>query len=194
DRPGAYHRLRFDGPDGPIELDTTRPELLPACVALVCHPADQRYAKLVGRTAATPLFGVAAPVHAHPLADPTKGTGIAMVCTFGDLADVTWWRDLQLATRVVIGRDGRLRPDPPADVDASGYADLAGRTVKQARTRMVELLRATGALSGDPQSIRHPVKFYEKGDLPLEIVSSRQWYLRNGGRDADLRTALIEAG
>src|SRR5690606_38802366 len=141
DRPGAYHRLRFDGPDGPIELDTTRPELLPACVALVCHPEDQRYAQLVGRTATTPLFGVAVPIHAHPLADPAKGTGIAMVCTFGDLADVTWWRDLHLATRVVIGRDGRLLPQPPSGVDDQPYAELAGRTAKAAQARIVELLR-----------------------------------------------------
>ncbi|MBX6748326.1 MAG: valine--tRNA ligase [Micromonosporaceae bacterium] len=192
---GAYHRLRFTAPDGTgVDIDTTRPELLPACVALVCHPDDDRYRRLVGATVRTPVFGVSVPVHAHPLADPTKGTGIAMVCTFGDLVDVTWWRDLRLATRVVIGRDGRLLPDPPSDVDAAVYAELAGRTVTQARARMVELLRAAGALIGEPRPIRHPVKFYEKGDQPLEIVSSRQWYIRNGGRDADLRAALIEAG
>jgi Valyl-tRNA synthetase len=192
---GAYHRLRFTGPDGAgVEIDTTRPELLPACVALVCHPDDDRYRRLVGTTVRTPIFGVSVPVHAHPLADPTKGTGIAMVCTFGDLVDVTWWRDLRLATRVIIGRDGRLLPDPPSDVDKAVYAELAGCTVAQARARMVELLRAAGALIGEPRPIRHPVKFYEKGDQPLEIVSSRQWYIRNGGRDADLRAALLEAG
>jgi Valyl-tRNA synthetase len=192
---GAYHRLRFTTPDGAgVEIDTTRPELLPACVALVCHPDDDRYRRLVGTTVRTPLFGVSAPVHAHPLADPTKGTGIAMVCTFGDLVDVAWWRDLQLATRVIIGRDGRLLPDPPSDVDPAVYAELAGLSVARARARIVELLRDAGALIGEPRSIRHPVKFYEKGDQPLEIVSSRQWYIRNGGRDADLRAALIEAG
>ena len=192
---GAYHRLRFTTLDGAdVDIDTTRPELLPACVALVCHPDDERYRRLVGATVRTPLFGVSVPVHAHPLADPTKGTGIAMVCTFGDLVDVTWWRDLQLATRVIIGRDGRLLPDPPSGVDASVYAELAGLTVAQARARMVELLRAAGALIGEPRPIRHPVKFYEKGDQPLEIVSSRQWYLRNGGRDPELRAALLEAG
>ena len=192
---GAYHRLRFTGVDGqPIDIDTTRPELLPACVALVCHPDDARFAGLIGTTARTPVFDVSVPVHAHPLADPTKGTGIAMVCTFGDLADVTWWRDLRLATRVVIGRDGRLLPEPPSGVDGGAYAELAGRTARQARTRIVELLRAAEALVGEPRPIRHPVKFYEKGDLPLEIVSSRQWYMRNGGRDADLRSELIEAG
>jgi valyl-tRNA synthetase len=192
---GTYHRLRFTGDDGSaIEVDTTRPELLPACVALVCHPDDERYRSLIGTLARTPVFGAKVPVYAHPLADPAKGTGIAMVCTFGDLADVTWWRDLQLDTRVVMGRDGRLLPDPPSTVDVAAYSKLAGRTAGQARIRVQELLRASGDLIGEPREIVHPVKFYEKGTLPLEIVSSRQWYLRNGGRDADLRKVLLAAG
>jgi valyl-tRNA synthetase len=194
EQPGAYHRLRFAADGEPIEIDTTRPELLPACVALVCHPDDKRYSSRVGGLARTPVFGADVPVLAHTLADPTKGTGIAMVCTFGDLTDVTWWRDLQLDTRVVIGRDGRFLPRAPSTVDADAYAELAGRTVKQARTRVVELLRESGELIGEPKAITHPVKFYEKGTLPLEIVSSRQWYIRNGGRDEELRTELLGAG
>src|SRR5262249_20369078 len=121
---GAYHRLVFEGPTGPLEVDTTRPELLPACVALGCHPTDGRYKDIVGTLARTPVFGATVPVHAHPLADPDKGTGLVMVCTFGDLTDVTWWRELQLPTRVVIGRDGRLLPDAPSDVDTQAYARL----------------------------------------------------------------------
>ena len=194
DRPGAYHRLAFAGPDGPVEIETTRPELLAACVALVCHPDDERYRALVGSSVRTPLFDVAVPVLAHPLADPAKGSGIAMVCTFGDLADVTWWRDLQLATRVIIGRDGRLRAEPPADVPADVYAPLAGLSVKQAQARIVELLRESGTLLGEPRPITHPVKFYENGDAPLEIVGTRQWYLRNGGRDRELRQELLGRG
>ena len=184
ERAGAYHRLRFRGPDGPVPVDTTRPELLPACVALVCHPSDERYAGLVGRTVHTPLFDVEVPVYAHDLADPAKGTGIAMVCTFGDLADVTWWRDLDLPTRVVIGRDGRFLEGTP----------LAGLTVPAGRKRIVAQLGDAGLLDGEPRPVTHPVKFYEKGELPLEIVSTRQWYLRNGGRDLPLREALLERG
>ncbi|MFJ6198434.1 valine--tRNA ligase [Micromonospora sp. NPDC092111] len=195
ERPGAYHRLRFTGPDGrEVLIDTTRPELLPACVALVCHPDDERYADLVGASVRTPVFGVEVPVRAHPLADPAKGTGIAMVCTFGDLTDVTWWRDLALETRVVVGRDGRLLPEPPPGVPATAYAALAGQPVNAARRTLVELLHAAGDLVGEPREITHPVKFYERGDRPLEIVSTRQWYLRNGGRDADLRAALLARG
>jgi valyl-tRNA synthetase len=163
-------------------------------VALVCHPGDGRFAHLVGGRVRTPVFGAEVPVYAHPLADPEKGTGIVMVCTFGDLTDVTWWRDLQLDTRVVIGRDGRLLREPPSGVDGAAYAPLAGLPVKAARRRMVELLREYGALIGEPRPIRHPVKFYENGTEPLEIVASRQWYLRNGGRDAALRESLLAAG
>ncbi|MBX6389389.1 MAG: valine--tRNA ligase [Frankia sp.] len=200
ERDSAYHALAFPKADGSGEvvIETTRPELLPACVALVAHPDDERYQALFGKTVRTPLFGVEVPVVAHRLADQEKGSGIAMICTFGDLTDVTWWRELNLPARVVIGRDGRLLPDPPAAIDSdqgrAAYAELAGRTVNAARSRIVELLREAGATRGEPRPIRHPVKFYEKGDRPLEIVSTRQWYIRNGGRDEDLRAALRARG
>ena len=116
ERPGAYHRLAFHGPTAPVLIETTRPELLPACVALVAHPDDERYQPLFGTTVRTPLFDVEVPVVAHRLAEPDKGTGIAMICTFGDITDVTWWRELQLPTRPIIGRDGRLLADPPPGV------------------------------------------------------------------------------
>jgi valyl-tRNA synthetase len=190
ERPGAFHRLRF----GPVHVETTRPELLPACVALVAHPDDERYRHLVGTTVATPLFGVEVPVYAHPLASPDKGSGIAMVCTFGDLTDVVWWRELALPTRTVIRRDGRLAAQPPAGVPAEAYEPLAGLTVNQARQRIVALLRESGDLDGEPRPVMHAVKFYEKGDRPLEIVANRQWFIRNGGRSADLRAALLLRG
>jgi valyl-tRNA synthetase len=190
ERPGAYYRLRF----GESSIDTTRPELLPACVALVCHPSDERYTGLVGTTVRTPMFGVEVPVYAHPLAQPEKGTGLAMVCTWGDLADVTWWRELRLPTRAVVGRDGRLVPDPPSGVDRAAYAPLAGLAVSAARRAIVQLLADSGDLIGEPRPISHPVKFYERGEAPLEIVASRQWYIRNGGRDAALREELLRRG
>ncbi|GLY95679.1 valine--tRNA ligase [Actinoplanes sp. NBRC 103695] len=192
ERPGAYHRLVFEGPSGPIEVDTTRPELLPACVALVHHPEDERFAGL--GSVRTPVFGVEVPVYAHPAAEKDKGTGIAMVCTFGDLTDVIWWRDLDLPARVVIGRDGRFLPEAPAGVPAGLYAELAGKTVNAARREMVRLLTEGGGMLGEPKPITHPVKFYENGDTPLEIVTSRQWFLKNGGRDPELREALLAKG
>ncbi|MFG1989271.1 valine--tRNA ligase [Actinoplanes sp. NPDC048988] len=192
ERPGAYHRLRFHGPDGPVEVDTTRPELLPACVALVYHPGDERYEGLT--SVRTPFFDVEVPVKAHPMAAIDKGTGIAMVCTFGDITDVTWWRDLQLETRVVLGRDGRFLADRPADVPEAAYREFAGLTVNAARREIVRLLTESGDLIGEPRPITHPVKFYERGDSPLEIVTSRQWFVRNGGREPALRERLIARG
>jgi valyl-tRNA synthetase len=194
ERPGAYHRIAFAGPSGPVFIETTRPELIPACVALVAHPDDERYQPLFGQTVRTPLFGVEVPVVAHRLAEPDKGSGIAMICTFGDLNDVTWWRELQLPTRAIVGWDGRLLADPPQGVPATPYDELAGKTVFSAQQRIVELLRESGDLDGEPKPITHPVKFYERGERPLEIVTTRQWYIRNGGRDADLRDALIARG
>ncbi|MEV4344846.1 valine--tRNA ligase [Actinoplanes sp. NPDC049596] len=192
ERPGAYHRLRFHSPDGPVEVDTTRPELLPACVALVYHPGDERYEGLT--SVRTPFFDVEVPVKAHPMAAPDKGTGIAMVCTFGDITDVTWWRDLQLETRVVLGRDGRFLADRPAGVSEAAYREFAGLTVNAARREIVRLLTESGDLLGEPKPITHPVKFYERGDSPLEIVTSRQWFVRNGGREPELRQRLIARG
>jgi valyl-tRNA synthetase len=197
--PGAYHALAFHRTDGggDVVIETTRPELLAACVALVAHPDDERYQPLFGTTVSTPLFGVEVPVLAHPLADPEKGSGIAMICTFGDMTDVIWWRELQLPARAIIGWDGRLVADPPVPFSAAGetaWSELVGKNVKQAQTRIVELLRESGELLGDPKPIEHPVKFFEKGDRPLEIVTTRQWYFRNGGRDAELRQALLARG
>ena len=198
ERPGAYHLIAFAGPDGDVLIDTTRPELIVSCVALVAHPDDERYADLVGSTVRTPIFGVEVPVVAHPLAQPDKGTGIAMVCTFGDTTDVTWWRELDLPTRSVIGRDGRFVAGSPAwlatDAAQTAYEPLAGQTVKQAQAAMVGLLRESGDLRGEPRPITHPVKFYERGSRPLEIVTSRQWYIRNGGRDQDRRDAFLTRG
>ncbi len=199
ERPGAYHRIVFAGSDGdPVYIETTRPELIPACVALVAHPDDERYQPLFGSTVRTPIFGVEVPVVAHSLADPEKGSGIAMICTFGDLTDVTWWRELQLPTRPIIGWDGRILMETPEWMETpeaqAAYADLAGKTAHGAKERIVELLRDSGDLVGEPREITHAVKFFEKGDRPLEIVTTRQWYLTNGGRGADLRQELLARG
>ena len=188
---GAYYRVRFDD----IEIETTRPELLAACVALVAHPGDERYAARFGTTVRTPLFGVQVPVLAHPLAQPDKGSGIAMICTFGDVTDVVWWRELDLPTRSIVTRSGRISETPPPGVpDGEPWRAIAGRSVKQAQRAMVELLAESGDMVGEPRPITHPVKFYEKGKRPLEIVTSRQWFIRNGGRDDALRRKVLERG
>jgi len=188
---GAYYRIRFPRAGDPaaaaIEIDTTRPELIPACVALVAHPDDERYKPLFGSDVLTPLFGVRVPIRAHALADPEKGTGVAMICTFGDVTDVVWWRELGLPVRSIIQSNGTLKP---LTFGATGweshdreraqhqYDQLAGLSALKARTQIAELLKASGALVGEPRPITHAVKFYEKGDRPLEILTSRQWFLK----------------
>jgi valyl-tRNA synthetase len=200
ERPGAYHRIGFARSEaaGTVFIETTRPELLPACVALVAHPDDERYQALFGEHVKVPLFGQEVPVVAHRLATPEKGTGIAMVCTFGDVTDVIWWRELHLVTRAILGWDGRILPEPPLGVDSpqgkAAYQELAGLTVFSAQKRVVELLRASGDMVGEPQPIMHPVKFFEKGEKPLEIIPTRQWYLTNGGADQALREQLLQRG
>ncbi len=196
DYPGAYHRVAFHAADGtPIYIETTRPELIVSVCALIAHPSDERYQHLFGTTVTSPIFGVEIPVLAHSAAEPDKGAGIAMCCTFGDLTDVQWWRELRLPTRTVIGRDGRLLADTPDWLtDPSAYAELAGKTTFSAREAMVAMLRASGDLDGEPKPTQRMANFYEKGDKPLEIVSTRQWYIRNGGRDDELKEQLLARG
>ncbi len=196
---GAFHRIRFAHESGPIEIDTTRPELIPACVALVAHPDDPRFQPLFGSEVTSPLFGVKLPIVAHELADPEKGTGVAMICTFGDVTDVIWWRELGLPVRAVIGRDGAFQQrcwgEPgweSGDVERAqaSYDRMAGRASNGARREIVEMLRESGDLVGEPQPLQHAVKFYEKGDRPLEIVTSRQWFVRT----LEHRDALLARG
>ena len=205
---GAYHRISFRVPDGDaardfgkpsVEVETTRPELIPACVALVAHPDDPRYQPLFGRHVETPLFGVRVPVRAHALADPDKGSGIAMICTFGDITDVTWWRELSLPVRAIIHIDGTLRPvswgapgweSGDSDRAQRHYDELARLSAARARAKIVEQLKNSGDLVGEPRPITHAVKFYEKGDRPLEIVTSRQWFFKT----IALRDELIARG
>ncbi|ROS77083.1 valine--tRNA ligase [Cellulomonas sp. PhB143] len=204
DYPGHFHRVAFHptaqspAAGTPVHIETTRPELLPACVALIAHPDDERYQHLFGTTVRSPLFDVEVPVLAHPAAQADKGAGIAMCCTFGDLTDVSWWRELRLPTRSVISRDGRIARETPAWIETDGaralFAELAGKTTFSARTAVVDALRASGDLDGEPVATQRKANFFEKGDKPLEIVTSRQWYIRNGGRDAALNAELLQRG
>jgi valyl-tRNA synthetase len=194
DHPGAWHRIAFPRPGGEsVLIETTRPELLPACVALIAHPDDERYQPLFGSTVTAPVFGTELPVLPHPDAERDRGTGIAMCCTFGDLTDVRWWRELKLPTRTIIGRDGRILADPPSGLDSAGraaFAELVGKTAYGARERVVAMLREAGRLAGEPTRTVRPVKFYERGDSPLEIVSSRQWFIRT----VDHQDVLLRRG
>ena len=194
---GAFHDVVFgvEGSDDHFTISTTRPELLAACVGVTAHPKDKRYQHLFGKKAVTPVFHVPVPIFPSELADPEKGTGILMVCTFGDATDVQWWREQKLALRQIIGANGRISPVTfgtegweslhPDEANAA-FAEISGKNIKQAQTQMVELLRkpecsawGPGApLQGEPKPVDHAVKFFEKGDRPLEFVTTRQWFVR----------------
>ena len=194
---GAYHKVEFgvEGSDAQFVIATTRPELLPACVGVCAHPDDERYQPLFGKNAVTPLFHAPVPIFASELADPEKGTGVLMVCTFGDATDVIWWREQGLALRQVVQRNGRMAeiefgsdefPSLKPEEANARYAEVSGRNLKQARAGIVEQLRdpagsATGngaPLQGEPEGMTHAVRYYEKGDRPLEYVPTRQWFCR----------------
>lgn len=196
ERPGRMHDVRFALADGgEFVISTTRPELLPACIAVVAHPEDERYKPHFGKTAITPLFHAEVPILAAEHADPEKGTGILMVCTFGDANDVEWWKHSGLPLKQIIGMDGKLIPvtfgrEPFQSRDGAAaqkaYDELAGLYANQAKKRVAELLAEDGsgpggrgaALVGEPKEVVHPVKFYERGDRPLEFVPTRQWFVR----------------
>jgi valyl-tRNA synthetase len=200
--PSAYHHLNFRvaGSDARLVVATTRPELLPACVAVVVHPDDARYANFVGHQAITPLFHVPVPIIADAKADPEKGTGVVMVCTFGDQTDVEWWRENNLPLRQVLDKNGCLRSlffgetgweSENPDAANAVYAKIAGRYVKQARRILMEEAEAVGdVIAAPPKEITHSVKFYEKGDRPLELIPTRQWYTRI----MDKKDALLAQG
>lgn len=185
---GFFHDIEFkvEGSDTTFTIATTRPEFLPACIAVVAHPDDERYKPFFGKKAIVPLFDIPVPIVPSEHAEMDKGTGIMMVCTFGDAADVAWWKQSGLPIKQIIGLDGRimninygegsfvsLNPSKAKE----NFARMAGLKVKDARAQVVEMLKEDGALLGEPKPLMHPVKFYEKGNIPLEFVSSRQWFI-----------------
>lgn len=200
--PSAYHHLRFgiEGSDEHIVIATTRPELLAACVAVLAHPDDERYKHLMGKNAVTPLFSVPVPIMADEKAEPEKGTGIVMVCTFGDQTDVEWWRKFNLPLRQIIGRNGCLLSvefgtdqfsSSDADKANEVYQQIQGAYVKKARKVFLEIAEADGKVIDSPQKeISHAVKFFEKGDRPLELIPTRQWYTKI----MDKKEALVGQG
>ncbi len=183
---GVMYRLPFARADGAgsVEIATTRPELLGACVALLCHPSDPRTAELAGRMVHSPLFGVPVPIIADETVDPDKGTGVVMCCTFGDLKDIDWWRTYKLPLRDIVGKDGRVQ-----GLDRIGTADwpsrdialarttaeaITGLNVRKARQAIVDLLREAGLVLGETQ-VMQMVPSAERSGAPLEIFVSSQW-------------------
>ena len=185
---GFYHDIAFSVEGGEeFVISTTRPELLPACVAVSAHPKDERYKKYFGKQALIPLFHRSVPVIPSTHADPEKGTGVLMICTFGDMEDVSFCKKQNLPTLQLIDDEGvfmdiafdkepfqSLKPEEAQ----SHYSPLKGLRVRQARKKIVKILKEKNKLKNEPKECLHSVKFYEKGDFPLEILPKRQWYIK----------------
>jgi valyl-tRNA synthetase len=161
--------IAFAGEDGSdLIISTTRPELIPACVGLFYHPKDERYAQLRGHHARAPVFGQPVPILESEEVDPEFGTGLMMVCTFGDAEDVRKWREHKLETRLVLTRNGRLN-------ELGGK--YAGLQALQARSAIVEELKAQGLVRGE-RSIQQVVSIAERSGQPIEFQMVPQWFVR----------------
>lgn len=197
---GNYHRLTFlTDENEPIFIDTTRPELLMACVAILVNPDDDRFSNLVGKQAITPYFNVKVPILSHKLVEKDKGTGIVMCCTYGDTVDVIWQRELKLDIRQVLDLSGRIVQDVPTWLEkgskgAQLFDQIKGKTVFSARQIIVDELTKENVLVKDEKTIVRAANFYEKGSKPLEIIPSMQWYIKNGSSDVSLRENLLTKG
>ncbi|HEX6506124.1 MAG TPA: valine--tRNA ligase, partial [Chloroflexota bacterium] len=181
ERDSEFVTLAFERDDGGVlQIATTRPELLAACVAVFVHPDDERYRELVGRRVRVPLYGHDVPVLTDTHADPEKGTGAVMCCTFGDTQDVEWWYTYNLPLREAIDRRGRM---------TAIAGPFEGLTVPEARKAIIEALDEAGLLLARRQ-IRQVVRVHERDDTPVEYIVTRQWFTRV----LDHKEALLEAG
>jgi len=181
DRESTFYTLAFALDNGGVlEIATTRPELLPACVAVFVHPDDARYARLIGKQARVPYFDQWVPILTDPGADPEKGTGAVMCCTFGDAADVTWWYTHNLPLRVALDRAGRM-------TDLAGA--FAGLPSREARRQIVEALAERGLLLGERPTAQS-VRVHERCDTPVEYIVTPQWFVRV----LDFKDALLASG
>ena len=158
-----------DGQSGSefIPIATTRPELLPACVAVFIHPDDRQNRHLIGRSCVVPFFNQQVPIMSDPAVDPDKGTGIVMCCTFGDSIDVSWWNQHNLPLVPVIDESGRL-------TQAAGQ--LAGLTIQQARQEITGLLQSAQLIS-ETRRTEQSVRVHERCDTPVEYIVTRQWFI-----------------
>lgn len=168
--------LKFTTTSGrEVEIMTTRPELLPACVAVMCHTDDAN--KFAGEGIITPL-GVKVPIIADDRVDKEKGTGLVMCCTFGDQTDIEWWRKYNLDLKIIINEVGRIDLAKVRDTLAPKYLELDGLKIAEARTKILELLEKDGFITRKPQKIVHSVKIGERSKFPVEFLVTKQWFIR----------------
>jgi valyl-tRNA synthetase len=173
--------IRFPLDNGEeLPIATTRPELLPACVAIFIHPADPRWTRLAERQATVPLFGQNVRILSDEKVDREKGTGAVMCCTFGDTTDIAWWSGHHLPHRQAIGEDGRM---------TTLAGPFAGMTVTHARRATLEKLRDGGSIAGQ-NSLSHAFNTHERCGAALEFLMTPQWFVRI----LDMKDRLLAAG
>jgi len=171
----TYLKFSIEGGED-LEIMTTRPELLPACVAVFYHPDDEK--KYGGKNAITPL-GVTVPMIADESVEKDKGTGVMMCCTFGDQADVEKWKKYKLDLRIIFDEVGKVIFDNVKDVISEKYqTELNGLKIKQAREKILEILEAEGKVTRKPVAIKHAVKVGERSKFPVEILVKKQWLIK----------------
>ncbi|MDB2414307.1 class I tRNA ligase family protein [Rickettsiales bacterium] len=185
------------GEGNSIKIMTTRPELLGACVAVICHTDDAD--KYKGKMAVTPVFGVKVPIIADDKVDKEKGTGLVMCCTFGDETDIEWWREHDLNTRLILNKYGKIEVnisqssiifnDEKSAINSENTIDIA-KTISAfeqiqnlksrttARAKMLELLAEDGAIFKDPETGVHAEPCAERSGSPLEILPTNQWFVK----------------
>ena len=163
---------------GQVTISTTRPELLPSCVAIFVHPKDKRYKEIVEKTAIVPIFGQKVPIFADELVDPKKGTGVVMCCTFGDTTDLEWYFKHKLSLRISITKDGKMN-------ELAG--PFKGLSVKQARQSIIQELAKKGFVK-DKKEIVHIIKVHERCQREIEILPTQQWFIKY----LDLKEKFLE--
>ncbi|MBU3896460.1 MAG: valine--tRNA ligase [Nanoarchaeota archaeon] len=170
--------FKINGKD--FAIATTRPELLPACVAIFVHPNDKRYKDIVGKKIEVPLFNFEVPILTDEKVDLEKGTGIVMCCTFGDQTDAEWYKAYKLPLKMAITKDGKMTEI------AKKYAGLR---IKEARKRIIEDLRKEGLLVKQ-EKITHVLNVHERCGTEIEILKTKQWFIKY----MDLKSRLSESG
>ncbi len=178
---GLFNDIHFELENGEkLTISTTRPELLPACVAVFVHPDDEEHAHLAGKKARVPLFNQEVPIYKDENVDMETGTGVVMCCTFGDQADIDWWYAHDLPLRIAIDETGHM-----TDV-ADEYE---GMDVEEAREKIINDLKKEGKL-GEQWEIVHDVNAHERCDTPIEFLVTEQWFIEY----LDLRDRYLEVG
>jgi valyl-tRNA synthetase len=181
ERDSHFNDIEFSVVGGDaFTISTTRPELLPACVAVFVHPDDEANEHLVGEEAEIPIFGQRVPIIEDERVDLETGSGVVMCCTFGDQTDIEWYQAHDLPLRIAIDETGTL-------TDVAG--EYSGMGSDEAREAIVEDLREAGALL-DRRAIEHTVNVHERCDTPIEFLVTEQWYVEL----LDKREEYLEAG